>query len=558
MPDNERLVQALLSDREVPWEAEQQVLERLLAQDQDPDRVRELLLGYAEQRHQLNTGLRESRKTNKKLKHLVDKLTDIPWYSGTVLETETGAPDRVLVSTGSALLLAGSADEVDIQDIKKGQRVFLSQERNCIMGADPTPPRCSETGEVERILGDRLILKVREVEKLIVGMAGPLLRHPPKKGRIVAFNRETLLAYEILPDVKDERTVLDEIDSEVTLDQIGGIGNIVNEICDEIVLELFYPELLKKHQMRPAKGVLLVSAPGNGKTMLAKGLANFVREIVPDGQVKFLTMPPGSHRHWLYGMSDQIIINTFKTAKDFARKPGNKCILFLDEIDNWGRRSNGIGNTIDARVMGTLLAQIDGTDDKGNILLIGASNRADDMLDAALLRPGRFGDNVYRIPPPDREASRDIFTKYLLPELTYRENGRILPGTEAVETFTDAVVARIFAPNGDAMPVASLVMRDGTRMDVRAGDIISGAIIENAVRKAKLLSCKRALSGREGIVLEDLLDAVDAEFQSAAQRLKSPQNARDILGISPDADFRVELPAEAQRMSSRTQHWLRN
>ena len=117
----------------------------------------------------------------------------------------------------------------------------------------------------------------------------------------------------------------------------------------------------------------------------------------------------------------------------------------------------------------------------------------------------------------------------------------MLPGKEAAEAFIDAALARIFSPNGEAHRVATLVMRDGTRRDVSAPDIISGAIIENIARKAKYQACLRALSGQSGIRSEDVLDAVDSELYSAAKSLSNPRNARDILGLSLDMDFRVEL-----------------
>lgn len=556
MPNKNDLVSLLLSRADLPWDEEQRLLKQAL--QVCPGRAEELLVGYAGQRKRHTRSLQEAKRAVDGLRQLNKKLTAMPWYPGTVLRKNTGRPNELEVSVGHTRMLVGCANGISPDDLRTGQQVLLAQEKNCVLAVDPSAPHCGETAVVDQLLGDKAVLKVREVEEVVVTLSDELCDTPPQEGDRVIFSREHRLAFEVVPKKDDETSVLKEVDSDVTLDQIGGLDGVVEDICTEIVMQLYHRDVVEKHDLRPAKGILLVGPPGVGKTMLAKGAANFVKKVSPDGDVRFLAIPPGAHRHWLYGMSDQIIIKTFAAAKEATGKNGTRCIIFMDELDNWGRRSGDIANTIDSRVMDTLLAQIDGLDDSGNILLIGASNRADDMLDIALLRPGRFGDNVFRIPRPGRTATRDIFGKYLVPDLPYRQNGQNLSGAEMSAKLIDAAVSRICSPNGEANKVATLVMRDGNRRDVLATEIISGALIENIVRRAKYKSCVRALSGKAGITLEDVLDAVDAELDSAVRALKSPRNARDILGLSHDADVvRVELASERPESAIRSHRYVR-
>jgi proteasome-associated ATPase len=553
----DEVISKLMGREPLPPEVEEAYLREVALAH--PERLPELTLRYVEKCQNLDKGLQAARKTVGEMKGFIEKLTDTPWYPAIVSRECGNSQTKVVVSVGPTEVLVGCNEGIDPATLQVGQQVFLAQEKNCIVGVDDLPRDFGETGLIEHLLGDdKALLKVREGDELVVRLAGALREQPPPKKAKVTFSRQHLMAFKSVPEDKEKESLLEEVDSDVTLDMVGGLNQVIEEICDEIYMQLFHHDTMEAHGLRPARGILLVSPPGNGKTMIAKALSNFVRGLRPSGEVRFLSLAPGAHRSPLYGASDRSIINTFKVAREFARVAGNICVIFMDELDNWGRRSADIGNTIDSRVMDTLLTQIDGIDSSDHILLIGASNRADDMLDVALTRPGRFGDNVFRLPRPGREAAADIFSRYLSPSLPYRRNGQMLDGTEASARFVDAAVARIFSPNGGSHKVAELVMRDGTRREVLGPELISGAIIENMARKAKQKSCLRALNSRPGIMLEELIEAVDSELSSSAKTLRSPCNARDILGLSADLDFRVVLPSDADNASSRDYQWVRS
>ena len=132
---------------------------------------------------------------------------------------------------------------------------------------------------------------------------------------------------------------------------------------------------------------------------------------------------------------------------------------------------------VDDRVLTALMAELDGLTDRGNIVVIGASNRRS-SLDAALLRPGRLGDLILEIGRPRRKAALEILTKHLPPTVPYARNGHGDDFLTTREEILQTAVSRIYAPNADN-ELATLQFRDGKRRPVRASDLISGAMIAN-------------------------------------------------------------------------------
>ncbi|NIA16313.1 MAG: AAA family ATPase [Nitrospiraceae bacterium] len=547
MPDDNEVALQLLNNPSLSRQEQAEILERLVLSN--PGLIKSICLDLNSRNRQLKQAVEQANGAAQGLKGIIEKLSETPWPTGTVVRLTPNIPDKAVVAVGRSLALMGYGEDIDPAEVRVGRRVFVSNERNVVVGLDLGTNHCGELGVVDYLLGNMAALKVREVDHIIVAMSQDLIDTPPKKGDTVMFDRELMMAFSVIQKPEgDEETILEDLDTSVTLAQIGGLDDVKTAICDELTLQAKGHDIVVRHELRTARGIVLVGPPGNGKSMLCKALANFVRELTPNGEVKCVSMPPGAHRHPHYGMSDRIIINTFKQAREFASKPGNRCVIIMDEIDNWGKRSESIGNMIDSRVMNTLLTQIDGLEDSSDILIIATSNRAHDLVDNALIRPGRLGDKIFNIPRPNREAARSIFEKYLSPHLPYFDDERGLTGEEAAAELIDTALAHIYSPNGGANTVATLLMRDATRQPVTAQQIMSGAMIENIVRKAKECSCVRGLTGQEGITREDLLDAIDEELENASRPLRSPHNAREILELSPDLDFRVDLTSNRREM----------
>jgi len=189
------------------------------------------------------------------------------------------------------------------------------------------------------------------------------------------------------------------------------------------------------------------------------------------------------------------------------------------------------------------MAELDGLEERGNVLVVAATNRAD-ALDPALLRPGRLGDAIVEVPRPGRDAAREIFGKHLPATVPLAgEEGETGEGRrEALAAMVDAVLCRIYGPSGSG-ELAALTFRDGRRRSVTPRDLVNGATIQKVVQDATEGACLREVGGGSpGLRLEDLLDAVEEEFRRRASLL-APLNCHGHLSDLPqDVDVvNVEL-----------------
>jgi len=191
------------------------------------------------------------------------------------------------------------------------------------------------------------------------------------------------------------REVLVEV-PKVTWDDVGGLEDIKREIIEAVEWPLKYPEKFKKFGIKPPKGVLLYGPPGTGKTLIAKAVAN-------EAEANFISVKgPELLNKWL-GESEKAVRKIFKKARQVA-----PCIIFFDEIDAIAQmRGLDEGNRAVERVVNQLLTEMDGLEELEGVVVIGATNRPD-ILDPALLRPGRFDRLVY-VRPPDKKSRLAIF-----------------------------------------------------------------------------------------------------------------------------------------------------
>jgi len=182
----------------------------------------------------------------------------------------------------------------------------------------------------------------------------------------------------------------------VTWNDVGGLEDVKREIVEAVEWPLKYPEKFKKFGIKPPKGVLLFGPPGTGKTLIAKAVAN-------ESESNFISVK-GSEllSKWL-GESEKAVRKIFRKARQVA-----PCIIFFDEIDAIAQR-RGIdeGSRAVERVVNQILTEMDGLEELDGVVVIGATNRPD-ILDPALLRPGRFDRLVY-VRPPDKQSRLAIF-----------------------------------------------------------------------------------------------------------------------------------------------------
>jgi transitional endoplasmic reticulum ATPase len=206
---------------------------------------------------------------------------------------------------------------------------------------------------------------------------------------------------------------------DVKWDDVGGLDNVKRELQEAVEWPLKYAEILRQVGVRSAKGILLYGPPGTGKTLLTKAIAS-------QSGVNFISVKGPALLSKYVGESERGIREIFKKARQAA-----PCILFFDEIDALAPTRSDAGDShVSQRVISQLLTEMDGVEELKGVLVIAATNRKD-MLDPALLRPGRF-DLLLEVPPPDQKGREKIFQVHLKgkPLSTDVEAGELAKGIE--------------------------------------------------------------------------------------------------------------------------------
>ena len=235
--------------------------------------------------------------------------------------------------------------------------------------------------------------------EFLVTYPGSIKKELLVPGARVALNQKNLGVVSVFPAKKDRNVAAMEIDEkpETTYADIGGLDPQIVEVKETVELPIKNPEIFKEIGIDPPKGILLYGPPGTGKTLLAKAVANethatFIKIVASEFVNKYL------------GEGSRIVRDVFELAKE--KSPA---IIFIDEIDAIGTKRVSSSEGADREVQRTLmqlLAELDGFESRGDVGIIGATNRPD-ILDEALLRPGRF-DRTIEVPNPVKESRQKI------------------------------------------------------------------------------------------------------------------------------------------------------
>ncbi|MHA1193637.1 MAG: proteasome-activating nucleotidase [Promethearchaeota archaeon] len=284
------------------------------------------------------------------------------------------------------------------------ERMRLEQELNGLRNEIDRlrePPLVSAT--VIDLLDEngKVIVKSSTGPSFVVNASRKVKNEKLTPGMRVALNQRTFAIMEILPLKLDPfvkgMEVIDSI-PDISYEDIGGLADQLLEVRETVELPLKRPDLFEKIGIEPPKGVLLYGPPGTGKTLVAKAIAHeteatFIRIIGSELVQKFI------------GEGARLVREIFNMAKKKA-----PTILFIDELDAIGSQRLKIATSGDREVQRTLmqlLSELDGFEQRGDVKIIGATNRVD-ILDPALLRPGRF-DRMIDFPIPDEDARNSIF-----------------------------------------------------------------------------------------------------------------------------------------------------
>jgi proteasome-associated ATPase len=393
-----------------------------------------------------------------------------------------------------------------------------------------------------------VVLKDRDGE-IIAEVAGTLEEEELKHGDQIRWEPHSWLALEKIERSKGQELLLEETPRE-TFEGIGGLDRQIEQLQRSVRLHFYNPEIAGKYRLRRVGSVLLAGPPGTGKTMMARALSNWLGGISRLGRSKFMHIKPASLNSMWFSESERNIRNAFRIAREAGEEDlAGPVVMFFDEVDSIGASRGHSWMRIDDKVLTALMAELDGMESRGNILVVAATNRKD-TLDPALVREGRLGDVVIEIPRPNMQAAREIFARHLPEGIPFALDGH--DEAAARKIIIDSAVSRIYASNGDG-DLAQITFRDGKRRAVRANDLMSGASISKIVRIAVERACLREIeTGEGGVREEDVLHAIADEFECMAQTL-SPANCRNhIQDLPQDVDVvRVEPAKKKVRRSHR-------
>ncbi|MGH9149237.1 MAG: proteasome ATPase [Acidimicrobiales bacterium] len=495
------------------------------------------------QNERLTYTLREAREHIAALRDEVDKLTQPPSAYGTFLGgNDDGTID---VFSGGRKMRVALHPDLDPEDLERGQEVVLNESFNVVLAR--APELNGEAVTLKEVLADgrRALIVGRADEERVVELSDAVMGERLRAGDTLLMDPRTGLLLEKLPRPEVEELVLEEV-PDISYADVGGLDVQIEAITDAVELPFVYRDLFIEHRLPAPKGILLYGPPGCGKTLIAKAVANSlakkVAEVSGDDRARsyFLNIKGPELLNKYVGETERQIRLVFQRAREKSEE-GWPVIVFFDEMDSLFRtRGTGISSDMESTIVPQLLAEIDGVETLRNVIVIGASNR-EDLIDPAILRPGRL-DVKIKIERPNEAAASQIFHRYLTPDLPLDEAEVASLGggdrAKAVAAMIERTVEEMY-DTGEENRFIEVTYQNGDKEVLYFKDFSSGAMIENIVRRAKKLAIKRAIAGEgRGIRAGDLSRSIRQEYKEH-EDLPNSTNPDDWAKISGKKGERI-------------------
>jgi proteasome-associated ATPase len=488
----------------------------------------------------LSDTLRQARDQIVTLKAEIDRLAEPP--NGFAVFLESHADGTADISAQGRKLRVGVAP--DLGELVPGQEVMVNEAMTVIAGLDYE--RVGQVVMFKELLegGDRALVLGTTDEERVVLLAQALRDGSIRAGDSLLMDPRSSYVYERIPKSEVEELVLEEV-PDVDYRDIGGLSGQIEMIRDAVELPYIHAELFREHQLAAPKGILLYGPPGCGKTMIAKAVAASLARKVAEREGRgaarsyFLNIKGPELLNKYVGETERHIRLVFQRAREKASE-GTPVIVFFDEMDSLFRtRGSGVSSDVENTIVPQLLSEIDGVEGLANVIVIGASNR-EDMIDPAILRPGRL-DVKIKIERPDAQAAGDILSKYLTPDLPLHpedlaENGD--SAQAACEAMIRRTVERMYVESEENR-FLEVTYANGDKETLYFKDFNSGAMLENIVARAKKSAIKEYLdTGQKGIRVAHLLSACIDEFREN-EDLPNTTNPDDWARISGKKGERI-------------------
>ncbi|CAN7382707.1 MULTISPECIES: proteasome ATPase [Micrococcaceae] len=488
-------------------------------------------LAAATQNNSKLVGMLETAKAEiLRLKNALDQEGQPPYSFGTILQLnpkrqptagnsgQAATEESVDIFNAGRKMRVGVSPLVNMNQLAVGQEVLLNEALLVVAGLGYE--RAGELVTLKEMLGtDRALVVGRADEERVIRLSGALMSEKLRVGDALSIDSRTGYALEKVPRSEVENLVLEEV-PDITYEDIGGLGPQIEQIRDAVELPFLHPDLYREHGLKAPKGILLYGPPGCGKTLIAKAVANSLaaRAAERTGNVDlksyFLNIKGPELLDKYVGETERHIRLIFSRAREKA-SDGSPVVVFFDEMDSLFRtRGTGISSDVETTIVPQLLSEIDGVERLDNVIVIGASNR-EDMIDPAILRPGRLDVKV-KIQRPDAEAAADIFYKYITTDLPFHESDLAEHGGD-VQATVDAMIQRTVEAmysTEKSNEYLEVTYANGDTEMLYFKDFNSGAVVQNVVDRAKKYAIKDLLTSQQkGIRIDHLLRAVVDEFR---------------------------------------------
>lgn len=490
----------------------------------------------------LTEALLRARKQLTDLQRQVDLLNRPPATIGVLIAANAQVLE-VEALIGTRRMRLATAPDLDFDALSPGQLLRID-ERMTVAAALDFPRQGTLMVVLETLGDDRALVSANNGGDHVVSLAGPLRHGSLKAGDHVVCDLRAGFAYERVVRTDIEDLLTPEIPN-VGYADIGGLDDQIREVRDAVELPFTRPDLYRRYDLRPPRGILLYGPPGCGKTLIAKAVASSLSSR-SEHRTYFISIKGPELLNKFVGETERHIRSIFARARALASEDV-PVVVFFDEMEALFRiRGSGISSDVETMIVPQLLSEMDGLEAMENVVVIGASNRPD-MIDPAVLRPGRLDVRI-RIDRPNRRQARDIFRKHLTTDLPINSETLAKEGSPlaALGAMINAALDRLYARD-DASALFDVRLVNGGTRTVYVCDIVSGAMIAGAVERAKKTAIKASLrSGEEGLSPTIVLQGVAEEIRESVELASttSPAEWARTVGLG---DMEVEAIVPRRR-----------